>query len=275
MMPKRKLLREFAHEIIQSKYLMVAVEGYSDKHFYESWASSRDLGSRLAAVCIDSLEVSPELLHRLGLTDSNRSRVLAVCAELSSNSDRFRGIVDRDTGQDLDRELPDCLLVTDYPAIESYALGTKVFETLNKIVLHENFGGSEDLLKDLTVALRDLWEIRLQNPNLEQPNYKSGMKGAGGIGEFDSRAATGIREIVLPSDDGVESEVVEDIRHYAYGHDIAALIFSADQNYFKNRRKFSGPESLEASFMAAIAMSSHLDDELLFRSLADWLASEE
>lgn len=267
-MPERKTLKEFRHELNLSLDRHVVVEGYSDRNFYSAWLDAHDALDGISVQVVGTIEIGNSLLEELNLPDAERSRVIALASVSQEYSRNLLCIADRDTGNDVNRFNYDSLLWTDYPALESYILHPKLFRIAHRMCFQGRLKDSESLLAELSSALFKLWQVRLKNPHLPSPNYKRGVKSGGGLDGFDPFAATTSAGGVDAS--ALNEEPPADARVYAYGHDVAALLFAAYSNKIKNSLKIPSVEVLEKMMCSVVVSSPELATESLFRRLYGW-----
>lgn len=269
VMIERKTLKEFRHELNLSADRHVIVEGHSDRSFYTAWLDAHDCLDGVSVQAVGSIEVENDLLRELGLPDAERSRVIALAGENEGYHKKLLCIADRDTGVGVNRFQYRTLAWTDYPALESYVMHPKLFRVAHQACLQGRIKGAEALYKELSVALQVLWRVRAERPYLEEPNYKKGVKSGGGLMGFDVYAAIG--ESSEEGCNDIGETAVEDVRKYAYGHDIASLLFAAYTSEMKNKLNFSSESSLERSLRASVLSMPELANEGLFVRLREWV----
>lgn len=265
---KRKLLRELQLELRLSGDKHMFVEGHSDKRFFEAWLENQGIASRVAVQVVGSIDISSFDLEAVGLPDAERSRAMFLASRNRDLEGVLLCVADRDTGTKVDEYEFGTLAWTDYPALESYIMRPSIFRAMHKVILDERIDLANVLHAQLSIALRRLWLLRCEVPNLPSPNYKKGMIEKGAISSFDPGAASG--RTVKSTEVGTEVWPEEDACQFAYGHDIAGLLFGAYSGILKNTLGFSSPEALERAMRASMVGSEELENEPLFIRVKEW-----
>lgn len=268
MMRERKTLKEFRHELNLSRDRHLIVEGNSDRVFYTAWLEAHGCSMGVAVQVVGAIEVDEGSVRSLGLPDAERSRVIALAEASEGYSEKLLCIVDRDTGVGTDRFQYASLAWTDFPALESYVMHPKIFRLVHALFLQGKVGEVELLYQELATALYSLWRIRKQFPSMPAPNYKKGLKAGCGLAGFDAAAA--VDKSFTPSEHQSESELPHDIRPFAYGHDIAKLLFAAHAGMLKNKLQFPSESALERAFCGLFIGAQEISVEPLFVRLRQW-----
>jgi hypothetical protein len=255
-------------ELTQQKYLVV--EGPTDASFFRTWLAT--IAKRSVTVSsIDDVDVPTGEVFCLGLNDGNRSRVIAVAAASRGRSVDIRCVADTDCGHGVDKHNYEALLWTDYPGLESYAL---TLETLG-VVCELHAGGRlpavDILLPELARILREIFAVRCHHEHLPKPNYRAGFTTRPPrLDSFD---------VALTVDYYIRADIATyarstsaDPRRYAYGHDIAEVLFAVYANELKNGAGIANPKALETALLSALLIGDEYACEPLFDSLSRWAA---
>lgn len=276
-LPPRFELKELITKAVRlgKRRKILIVEGNSDKRFFEEWIRQAGISEDMVEIWpISWINVSNDLVKQHNLNSSERSRILAgaMHAEKIIDGNRaLRFVADRDMGQELDRfESPTCLLITDYPAIESYGLSEQVITHFNNKYCRGKLPASASIFGHLCEVVHKLYEFRKPDPYRKNPDYDRGAKGVEeDLLKFDAAKAFDCRETCT----SVTSEYGDhlDPRSKAYGHDIVGVLFSVYKRRFKNNLKCSDSTLVEDWFRYSIVDVRACDDEVMFRSLASFL----
>ena len=270
-------LDEVATQIDLEGIKIVYVEGDTDQRFYTTWAIKRlnvtktELG-RLNKILIQSVsDVDTTTLpddDNLN-SGSNRTKVIRLAKEAHSRNINIRCIADRDVGHDCETLNYPTLLWTDYPALESYAITPQILDSLNSLHLNNSLPESEELIPQLSFALRELFAVRQANKHLPQPKYKKGLEKNSTLDTFDV-SKTVLHETICSIPANRRPSKSDDPRTYSYGHDIAELLMAAYPGKIKNRKNgaIKDVAGLENAMRNCILM--YCDNEGLFVSLHAW-----
>ena len=265
-----ELIFEF---FVTKKTKILVVEGNHDKEFFERWALLSKIGEgEFRIETIDNVNVPDDLVKQHDLCSSARSRVLigAIIADkIQDGIQSMRFIADRDMGQDLGKfDSSPCLLVTDYPAIESYGLSEKVLNWFNRHQCSNKLPMNSQIYHDLCAVLCQLYEFRKDDPHREKPKYKKGVPHRKSqIKDFNSAKAFGC---LSSMDTVVDHSISGDPREFAYGHDIIGVLYNVYREEFKKVHD-ANIEKVEKDFRDAILDMEAYKDEKMFRALCVFL----
>ncbi|MGO4489422.1 hypothetical protein [Microbacterium sp. 2RAF4] len=157
---------------------------------------------------------------------------------------------------------------TDFPAVESYGYSAPVLDVLNESFLRGHLPPGAVVVEDLREAVVDLYRIRLHNPGIDHPSAQAGFR----RGTWDpsrtvtAGVATNLAAFSAPDFD--------DVRQYAYGHDLALLLLGRYGNEIKNGSQIRDPRLLEDMLRACILLSGTFTDSRLAADLTEWLGLE-
>jgi hypothetical protein len=251
--------------------VLLLVEGNHDRDFY-AWYLGNNAG-KVHIYTAEDVEVAYELLHRFNLTEGARSRLIALARSHSYDAG-IRILVDRDCGQDLFDDDPLMLLVTDYPALESYAFTSRTIDKWLKLILGDRTIDAEQLVDELRVPLFLLYLLRAAVFNLVLPAYdKCYRKNSLGAWSLDLDRL--FVEAKIASEDASQVQASARVaqgeaRQYIYGHDIAGLLDVRFRSSLRNRAQLRTVEGVERTLRLAIEKDD-LDHEPLFVSLREWV----
>lgn len=280
--PKR-LLSELATEAMVGRYRLLVVEGPSDREFIQTWSDEGAI--RLTAVEVDELDLAG--LYPGEGEWGNRDRVRAVSKQLLPD-DEVRCLIDRDLdGRDADESEP--LLLTDFPGLESYCLTTETVRRLTNLVQRNeaSLGSPEDrrltTVREMNRLANELadWfiplfclrsEHRIRSLDMEFPKdlrkYRS--KGEDGPDLEKLRLALGLQNFEIEFS-GLRSDFrIEDLRPYAYGHDVARVLFTIWPD-IRQRTGIKDPKQLERTMLSLVSCES-IGTSNLFVYLKAWCA---
>jgi hypothetical protein len=253
---------------------VLVVEGPADKAFYRQWFLKRGRSSANDVIveAIDAITVDLQLLDVMDLTHGARSYVFCFASEAASSGARIIGLADRDCGHRVGEltHLSQVLWFTEYPALESYAFDAQTFDTLNALFLGQRLPSGVELVAAMSPILRELYTVRLHNENLAAPIISNGFDATRSLTSFDVTRTIGVHlraessEYVRPSGN--------DPKAWAYGHDIAKLLYVLYANEIKTQSKISDVEVLEAALRTSLLVCGNFDDTVLGRTLDEWAA---
>lgn len=246
----------------------LVVEGPTDARFFKTWLEGKAQEHNLIVRCVDSLDVTADSLEKIGLNDGNRSRVIFVAKEAHRQDVDLRCIADRDCGHDLTCHQYPTLLWTDFPALESYAVESQTLDVANRMNFGEKLPPASELLPGLSFTLRELFCARVQQPHLTNPKIKAGLRGKS-LEEFSLKDALGPAD-AWNADSWPRPDASGDPRHYAYGHDIAAILLTAFANQLKNSAGLSTTEAIEGALRGAMLIVGTFEKESLFQEVLTW-----
>jgi hypothetical protein len=177
----RRLIEELVTRWQLTKLKTLAVEGPSDKRFFQLLKQEDYCPRALSdpdVLSIDSIEVPPQMLQDHMITsDGAKQRVIAFTREITRRGSQpgFRGVVDTDldrwTGCDYSSEV---LLYTDGSSLESYLWNQSSLRRLLIAYKCDDVLNNEDglsrLYLSINVACSTASAIRLA---LHQPNHSA------------------------------------------------------------------------------------------------------
>ncbi|WP_307608117.1 hypothetical protein [Pseudarthrobacter sp. W1I19] len=264
-------LAELFLEIALTSQKHIIVEGRTDENFFKAWLQDADPAETVVVTPVENLEVGPDEVLGIGLSDGNRSRVVYVAMRAEKDDVDLRCVADRDCGHNVETHNYEQLLWTDYPSIESYALDGVTLQKANLLSFNGRLPDGGVLLGMLVPALRDLYAVRAANEHLERPNY------AAGVGKNRSLATFNVSLTVHPS---LRSQVAgyakptsRDPREFAYGHDIGELLLAAFGNVLKNNVGLVTLGAVEAALRSAVQAVGSYKTEPLFIRLHSWISA--
>lgn len=266
--PPRQTTQEFVREVARTGDRYVVVEGRADVGFYSLWLR-RQIASVTGAhvphiVSVDSIQVDPGLLFDLRLPDSNRSRVLALAADQTAENLWF--LADRDCDHGMEVVSAQNLLWTDFPALESYALTAGVLDCVNLLFLGGRLPDGAAVVEEVVPILRQLYTIRLYNPNLPEPNLDRAFYGKDPV-RFDIEKA--VPPELRPEVPKYEIPAFADPRSVAYGHDVAAVLMHRFANVIGNQAKISRVDVLEKALRSCLVNDPDLHKQSMFSRLLE------
>lgn len=267
--------------IVTKKTKILVVEGNHDRDFFERWALLSKVDEKKFRIeTIDNVNVPDDLLIQYQLCSGARSRVLMgaiVADKIQDGRQGIRFIADRDMGQDLEKFVSSpCLLVTDYPAIESYGLSLDVLNWFNRHQCGNKLPINSQIYDDLCGVLCQLYELRKDDPHREGPKYEKGVprkkqqrksQRRSLIKDFNSAKAFGY---LSSADTTIDHSISGDPREFAYGHDIIGVLYSVYNEEFK-KLHYVKKEKAEKDFRDAILDVGVHKNEKLFHALCCFL----
>lgn len=279
---ERDTLEEFLKEVALTEDKYIVVEGASDQGTLETLLRALGYSESTGIVPVEKLIFDASLIARIGLGWGNRAKVIAV-AVLSRDEDvDLRCIADRDCGAAVEAYDMVQLLWTDFPALESYILRENILDAANSLNFGNRLPGGGELIQALRRPLAELFLIRKGSIKFRNPRHRDGFSDAAdaksgdgilALENFDSRVAMPNGSFSDMERDALLNSA-SDPREYAYGHDIAPLIFHA---FFRELQKcgISRPVAVENALLSAFHSSRQISAERLFGQLLDWLKLED
>jgi len=161
--------RRTVEEIIQlhrrerSLQKEVFVEGLEDKYFYQAFLASQSL-SQVAVLEISSVEIPYAHVHRLGLSEGNKGRVVALASLLEGRLaiNEVVCIADADSDHFLTRVYNySLLLLTDYTSIELHIFNNRVMSRLLSVGLSGFPKDANEVISDLRGPLEEAFLVRV------------------------------------------------------------------------------------------------------------------
>ncbi|MCC9144117.1 MULTISPECIES: hypothetical protein [unclassified Arthrobacter] len=181
-------------------------------------------------------------------------------------------MADRDTGYGIEEHQYATLLWTDYPSLESYAADIPTLERANLLSFAGRLPPAREVFEGLRHALRELYAVRAKHPHLKQPNYDAGFPKKGkDLSKFE--VAKTVDPSIASACAKYDRSSEEDVRRYAYGHDIAALLLAVYGKELKKNAGLHTPDAVEGALKSAVQAVGSYKSEPLFVRLADWLVA--
>lgn len=267
----RLSLDEYLLEASLSARKHIVVEGPTDRRFFDGWLLDVGAVGSVSVTAVEYLDVNDAEVLRRKLPLGNRARVLVVAAKASDEGVDLRCVADRDCGHDVETYTYETLRWTDYPALESYAVSVETLDRANLLGFAGRLPEGGQLLEALAHALREMFAVRVQHQHLPRPKFEAGLpvKGLLGLKSFDVRA------VVSPALGKHVAEYARskssEPRDYAYGHDVAELLYAAFGNTLKNQLGLSKIEAVEAVLLSATQLVGSFRVEPLFSGLEEWI----
>lgn len=258
-------------EFTSKRYLLV--EGPTDKRFFSAWVLDIEVDDKVIVTCVEDIEIDDDLVLLAGLNDSNRSRVIVAAKQASNATERLVGIADRDCGHGVEENACSALKWTDFPSLESYAVEEEILDRANLLGFSGKLPAAREYFAGLSFALAELFCVRLRNEHLPAPKYDAGFaRTPRDLATFDVARAVDTR---IRSEVGsYERPNHDDVRTFAYGHDVAELLLAAYGNALKNQAGLQTREAVEGALLSAVQIVGKYKHEPLFAGLAHWIASE-
>jgi Protein of unknown function (DUF4435) len=288
---KRRRLEELiARYELEPSLCDIYVEGLTDK-FLIQWFLDKLGADNYAIYEIDTVEIPANELFKLGLNDSNRSRVIALALQLG---DYFKGnlpyvtcVADRDFDYllgSLEFE-SDLLLFTDCTSIEMYLFNSSVLEKFVKLALRTDNLNSTKIINNLAPILEEMFLLRAANHELKYgmqwlvgSSLKRCLKRKGDRVEFSSQdflekylnknSRMGDRSNFLSQLQEIRQKNIEEIKNKVRGHDFIELLCWYIEPHLPSSRK--GLIETDVAF-GALLCCLDLDilmEERLFQELA-------
>lgn len=260
----------------------IYVEGTSDKELIEWVLSAHDLQG-VGIYLIDIVNVEENVLNHHGLdTGSNRSRVVALSAELAASLPQTCKVVciaDRDYEDYLPSGINNYFLeLTDYNSAELYLLHPSMLHKLFHLVLGGFPLSAEDVMTKAVPILEDLYVIRLANRTLEWRmkwvNFTKHVHFSKGI-FFDrdsflkayllKNKKWSQRSTFETKIEELRTELKTDPRFRVRGHDLMELLHYTVKK-LRKRRKFGDVWTFQGAFTGCLELDK-LSKEGLFQRL--------
>ena len=273
-LPRRRV-DELAVEATLGRYQILVVEGPSDARHLQHWIDELELP--ITIVAVSELDLDGE--H--GTTWGAREQVILV-SQQHPMGENVRCLVDRDT--EVSVAGPPSLLLTDFPALESYVLTRGVVLRLLLMLRHLDNDETdpekrkratekalEDFVEVLSRYLIPLFHLRKMHleARSERPfptELKRFRRGDGaGIDAKKIARQVGIKS-AIPDLSSVRT--LEELRPYAYGHDISRAVYAIEPR-IRQRHGIQNAEDLE-EVLLSMTRSEDLVEFELFQELIRW-----
>lgn len=278
MREPRQTLEEMILAVEVRNTSLLLVEGPTDRDFY-AWLMA-DFPRGVEINTAADVEIDDSVLHGMSLTVGNRGRLIALALQMPAE-DKLRCAIDRDCGQEIPALTPATLLITDFPAIESYAFSRRVMGKWLLTVGRELNATVEvdDLLSELTRPLIELFHLRCYAPNMSNVGIASYFRA-------DEQQIWRLDGEKLAADKGISNTDYaqamtdaatmigqDDARPYVYGHDIARFLERRYANAIKNKVKLRDIETLERTLRNSLERADLLG-EPFFEELTGWVRDQ-
>lgn len=263
----RAKLQEIARESQLTGQRFLFVEGPTDRLFFTRWieTASHEPISGLSILTADGVDVGWQELDSVGLTEGARQRVIWISLKFPGDRSRVICIADLDCGEFEATFANEVLKWTDFPAVESYGCSAPALDILNESFLRGHLPSGADVIDDLREAFVDLYRIRLHNPGIDHPSAQAGFKS----GAWDPSRT--VPATIASKLEAFAAPEFNDVRQYAYGHDVALLLLGRYGNEIKNGAQIRDPRLLEDLLRASILLSGSFTNSRLGNALAEWL----
>lgn len=253
-------------QLTRQKYLVV--EGPSDAGFFRTWLRSVVSGN-IIVTSVEEIDVPTAEVISLGLNDGNRSRVIVVSRRALGRPCNLMCVADRDVGQDVDAHSQETLIWTDFPGLESYTFTLETLQVICDVHTGGRLPAAAELHEGLRQILCELFAVRAQHNHLPKPNYRAGFT--------TKPPRMDAFDVALTVDPRIRADIAAyprpmaaDPREYAYGHDIAEVMYVLFANELKNSAGLSSPRALEAALATAGFVGGAYEGSRLFDSLRAW-----
>ena len=294
----RPFVDELATRWTLTKLRLVIVEGQSDQRLLQlvqREAHCHKALKDLDVLPIEAIEVPAALLHKHGLAGTGaKQRVVAFSRELESRSesDGFRGVIDRDLDQFVAVDLSSTsVLYTDHGCMDAYLWSIDV---LGHLVIQ--FKG-EELIRSAREIQRLFESIGSSCADLCAVRIASAMHPEWKLNIHHSERALGIRQKTLSVDlpryveqcrpvKGSLSDAkacVMEIRSkieaiepldILNGHDLLWLLTYVLKTFTTISRRLIHEETVAGSLVAFGITNTELTNRPMFKALADWAEPE-
>ncbi|KAA8816491.1 hypothetical protein EMB92_06195 [Bifidobacterium callitrichos] len=252
------------------------VEGESDRRLFETYFRKRgiEVNNDLNIIAASNIEVDETVLRRNNLRPHcNKDLIIAFALFCNSENpviaDNIRCIVDKDCWESNPYDNDALIVVTDYPAIESYAFDASIFDDL-RILFDNKIPSGDVIVEQMKNKLCYLFSLRKKYSGPADTLPPISYKNVGKEGDFIRNCTNNlcsnsdVKEIF-------DSLINKNPKSFAYGHDIAQV--------FKHLYKSKAPNKnihfsdLELHMLRQLVFSQTLDSERMFLCLNSWLKS--
>lgn len=167
---RRKLHELVVRYQLEPELRDIYVEGKTDKLFFE-WLLNQQGNQDVIIYEIDTVDISASELFELKLSDSKRSRVIALALnmqeKLVANSCNMTCIADKDFDWLFGKNYQcDLLLFTDYFCLEMYLFNEVVLTKFLLLSMRLSEPTAKEVIKQLPPILEELFLIRATNEAL-------------------------------------------------------------------------------------------------------------
>jgi hypothetical protein len=266
----------------------IYVEGKIDKLFLEWFFKNR--GQQEVTIYeIDTVDISAQRLFEFGLSDSNRSRVIALALDIQDKLAEIplyiTCIADKDFDWLFGKEYQcDLLLFTDYSCLEMYLFNEVILDKFLLLSLAISQPTAKEVLKQLPKVLEELFLIRATNEALQL--NMSWLKDFGNCCKLQSNNihfdSTEFITKYLNKNEKMPKKLefmaklqelrakeISEIRYKIRGHDFTELLCWYIKPYLKKEIKNSyNPKILAGSLLACIDLEKLTQEGLFQRLLA-------
>ena len=281
--PPRRLVAELETEAMLGRYRILVVEGPSDLAFLQQWLDALDLS--IVVVTIDEIDLS-----EFGAQAASNREQLIGAAHSFPDAVNVRFLADRDLQVEPLTNSPPTLLLTDFPALESYTLTDS---TLKALLFHAKrlppldpdlvrrrrqvADSLDKLVEALANFLVPLFYLRRVHTSerspIEFPKDLRKFRKAGppvelNVTKLISHLQLTVHQSEVPASS--EARSCSDLRPHAYGHDVARAVW-ANWTDLRQRTGIVGSEELER-LMLSLVHAEELAQFDLFENLTNWVS---
>lgn len=267
----------------------IYVEGKTDKLFLEWFLNNRGIKD-VSVYEIDTVNIPAERLFELELKDNNRSRVIALALYLDKFSETTPHIIciadkDFDWLFDINYQC-ELLFFTDYSCLEMYLFNENVLNKLLFLSLRISQLKAENILKQLSKVLEDLFLIRATRELL---NIDTAMLDNFGkccnwdktktqfqfdlqtyIEKYSNKCSMSLEEksifIQTIEELRIKGENLEDARYKIHGHDFTDVLYLYIKDFLAREIKSYNSEIIARNLLGCVD-PEELTQEEMFNNL--------
>ncbi|MBD2694962.1 DUF4435 domain-containing protein [Anabaena catenula] len=267
----------------------IYVEGKTDKLFLEWFLNNRGI-KNVSVYEIDTVDISAERLFKIELKDNNRSRVIALALFLDQFSETTPHIIciaDKDFDWLFEIHYQCRLLFfTDYSCLEMYLFNEQVLNKLLFLSLRISQLKAENILKELSKVLEDLFLIRATRELL---NIDTDMLDNFGkccnwdkskiqfqfdlqtyIEKYSNKCSMSLGEksifIQTMEELRIKAEKLEDARYKIHGHDFTDVLYLYIKDFLAREIKSYNSEIIARNLLGCVDPEA-LTQEEMFNNL--------
>ncbi|NUT92747.1 MAG: RidA family protein [Saccharothrix sp.] len=278
----------------------VITEGRVDAALFEWFFDQIGINVPVFSV-VDRVDVPDSDVLALGQDTGNRGSVVAVAARAAQSelaSKAITLVVDADFDTVFDTATPtyECLLVTDYKAIELYCFNAHVFEKFLRVGLRARDVNADLLIADMESVLRLLFVARWKLKSIDNgvpliAKIESRLKDTGGALSIDieailrdslnSSGTTGwrpdaVRQVAEEVEQAAQALGAVDRRFVAHEDDFVTALTVLLRKRFgsllkDDRKAFKEVNTVRIALRTCLE-ASRLREERLFKALVDRVA---
>lgn len=229
------------------------VEGPRDRAFFE-WLLTNVGLTHVSVYEVAAVDVPDEAVERHGNLGGNRGRVVALSGELAQRctvdlSKRVAGVVDADLDR-FENQVPALalLVVTDFPAIESYLFCEPAIDKYLRLALGRTSPSARSLLSHIGPVLQELFLVRVAARRLgialAPVGFGNSVKWTGNAISFDRRNyatrfimrdghASRLAEMIAMLET-LHAAPIKDQRLVVHGHDFTDVLAWYTRNVLRS-----------------------------------------